>query len=1401
MRSPQGFDNQIGGSRGAQVISQPPYGKPGIISWLALLFAGVSALASLNIESIVIWSLSNGLIHEAATRNLPEILKYVFLAGVIFGGLSANRIAIYNVLSVYHLEPVQAELKLFKREFRPVLVWFATVGRGLFQALIQPLLSGVSAIAHATHLVLRSLLRVILAAVNIAWRVVVSGFDRVNLVVSAIAGVIGSVVSYLWRGLAAGAGFVWLGIATVFGSLVLVVISIASVIGSGLTLIWSGLAAGASFVWLGVSTIFGYLSRVVANIARAFGSGLNYLWRRFNKAAGNLWLGVVAIVRYVERVLSAIGRANNLVFSYIWQCVAVAARFAWRGIVIVAVYLTSVVYTVSSAIDSGVKYIWRGIVAAVDYVGNGISTAASHVKLALLSIGQVIGAGVSYIRRGLTVVLVASVGVVVLGFALLVATTIVRAIGLSIAKLWVVFVAAAGQVGDGIATTLGALRQGISKLLRYLFVGIFFPIFLLAGILWFLLGSTWRVMSTAGRTVGSALRYIWHGFQAVGRYLRQLISNVTGIVGREISAGFGYLNRLASTTSCAIGSGLNQLGRGFAAAAAYVQQLILTALRPVRLLVYAIAEVISFGASSIGRGLAAGTGFASSGLSAVLNSVVLGLAFLAKAIGFFVLIPIIFVAKIIVQAINSVMSNLFQGGALAAVYLGRGISVVLGVLWQEFSKTFRDIWAVLAQIYGLLAQAGRQAAVIPGRILGYLSWLALLPLKGLWKTLAFVMWVLMGSFTAVFDVGKLIGWMVQNRRIGIPDSGINPMRWRLLSLAGTVASVIVGAFLVIQIVVPTPEASVTVVHWTTGHLTRDGLLNEMAIQFNSAGHRTESGSKIVVEVYDAPSELQGKYLSELLRFGTRRNLNKETNGYVVENIPDPVIVTPSSAHWLVTTNFEVGRMVVDLKNAKSIVRPVIGIVTYEEMARCLGWPEKQIGFADIIALREDPLGWDKYPCAKAEWGQKPLLAFTDPTTSSTGRSLHLSLYSIAANTAPQDLTIDDVNNPEVVAYVKNFQNLIDHYLIGTTVLNTKIYQGPRYGHFFIMPEDNLIHLYEGTEKSYLNGIKTTAPPITERMVMIYPKEGSMPRNNCACIVSAEWVSEAQVEASNRWIDFIREDEQQRAFMAAGFRPGTDLPLDFEGSKISSKFGLDPDEPKVVLNPSLTQPEVAAAIDANWVQVKRPGIVTFVIDTSGSMLGGKLRQTKDGMVRALQAMAATNQVGFLSFDDKVYDPIPVAPLAENHTAIENAVLQLQAGGETALYDAIKKGIEMTDAVPGEADAIRAVVVLTDGAANRGTVKLNDLIHMMSTNEREIQSCEDIGCSRAVELGGIIVEKADLIGIGPAIATRHPIQVFLIGIGNDADLEVGRMLAEATGAEFQGVTEADLANLLEEFSKFF
>jgi hypothetical protein len=241
---------------------------------------------------------------------------------------------------------------------------------------------------------------------------------------------------------------------------------------------------------------------------------------------------------------------------------------------------------------------------------------------------------------------------------------------------------------------------------------------------------------------------------------------------------------------------------------------------------------------------------------------------------------------------------------------------------------------------------------------------------------------------------------------------------------------------------------------------------------------------------------------------------------------------------------------------------------------------------------------------------------------------------------------------------------------------------------------------------------------------------------------------------------------------------------------------------VVLNPSLTKPEVAAAIDANWIHVKRPGIVNFVLDTSGSMDGDKLTQAKDGLTKALDSMASNNQVGFLSFSDTVRAGAPIAPLSENRFQIASAVASLRADGETALYDAIKAGIEMVDAAEGESDAIRAVVVLTDGRANKGTTQLDDIIRMSSN--REIPIVEFPGMvsdSQGRDESGRLVRKENIIGSSLVIGTEHEIQIFFIGIGDDADIQVGRILAGATSAEFVGVAEDDLANLLEEFSKYF
>ena len=60
--------------------------------------------------------------------------------------------------------------------------------------------------------------------------------------------------------------------------------------------------------------------------------------------------------------------------------------------------------------------------------------------------------------------------------------------------------------------------------------------------------------------------------------------------------------------------------------------------------------------------------------------------------------------------------------------------------------------------------------------------------------------------------------------------------------------------------------------------------------------------------------------------------------------------------------------------------------------------------------------------------------------------------------------------------------------------------------------------------------------------------------------------------------------------------------------------------------------------------------------------------------------------------------------------------------------------------------------------------------------------------------------DVNGVGLRIPHDHNVQVFFLGFG-ESDIQIGRILAEATGAEYQGHTDEDLAAVIEALSGYF
>ena len=117
--------------------------------------------------------------------------------------------------------------------------------------------------------------------------------------------------------------------------------------------------------------------------------------------------------------------------------------------------------------------------------------------------------------------------------------------------------------------------------------------------------------------------------------------------------------------------------------------------------------------------------------------------------------------------------------------------------------------------------------------------------------------------------------------------------------------------------------------------------------------------------------------------------------------------------------------------------------------------------------------------------------------------------------------------------------------------------------------------------------------------------------------------------------------------------------------------------------------------------KEPLSIALVIDKSGSMTGDKIARAKESVLRFISLMEKQDRASLFAFSDRVTE---LAPLTGNEESLKSAVAGIQAGGHTALFDAISQGVDSLKAVSGR----KAVIVLTDGIANRGVIDIDQAI---------------------------------------------------------------------------------------------
>jgi len=115
-------------------------------------------------------------------------------------------------------------------------------------------------------------------------------------------------------------------------------------------------------------------------------------------------------------------------------------------------------------------------------------------------------------------------------------------------------------------------------------------------------------------------------------------------------------------------------------------------------------------------------------------------------------------------------------------------------------------------------------------------------------------------------------------------------------------------------------------------------------------------------------------------------------------------------------------------------------------------------------------------------------------------------------------------------------------------------------------------------------------------------------------------------------------------------------------------------------------------------------LALVVDRSGSMSGHPLTEALRCVMHIANHLTPKDQMSLLVYDDKVDILIPLKNI-DNVSDVQNIVNQVTDGGSTDLYAGWETGAKQLEG--GSDGAISRVILLSDGQANRGETRINQI----------------------------------------------------------------------------------------------
>lgn len=188
-------------------------------------------------------------------------------------------------------------------------------------------------------------------------------------------------------------------------------------------------------------------------------------------------------------------------------------------------------------------------------------------------------------------------------------------------------------------------------------------------------------------------------------------------------------------------------------------------------------------------------------------------------------------------------------------------------------------------------------------------------------------------------------------------------------------------------------------------------------------------------------------------------------------------------------------------------------------------------------------------------------------------------------------------------------------------------------------------------------------------------------------------------------------------------------------------------------------------------------VSLAIDTSGSMSGAPLAAAKAAAQSFLGRLPATVPVSVIGFGAT---PNVVSPRSTNRAAQIAAVNGLAAGGQTALYDALRAALSQ---LPGSGGR-RVIVLLTDGGDTVSTTSLDAASAALAAAQVPLFAVE----LRTTESNPVALGRLTSASAGRVVPASDP--TALAGAFDTIAAQLVRQYAVSYRSEGHGPTDVDV-----------